>query len=168
MSDLKKEKVFAFGDSDFLVDDFNAERFLAKYASTCELDDLKADLSEFLARCENSIMSIMNKDYESFISLAMRLNCLKDNLQTIRSPLEESRDTLQQHKENLIRECETLYNLLQRHQELEIKKKHFSMFIHINSVVTSSEQILQEVSIIELFKCRLIQNPSSSSELKIY
>lgn len=145
MAENTVEKVYAFGESDFLVDDFNAEQFLSKYSATCDLDDLKSDLGEFLTRCENAIMSIMNRDYESFISLAMRLNGLKEKLQGIRSPLEDSRDVLNMHKENLLHECELLYNLLRRHKELEDKKKHLSRFIRLNSLLSTSESILQDV-----------------------
>ena len=154
MSEKSIEKVFAFGESDFLVDDFNAEQFLSRYSSTCDLEDLKSDLSDFLSRCESEIMGIMNKDYESFISLAMRLNGLKGKLQSIRGPLEDSRETLVQHKESLIYECELLYNLLKRHKELEEKKAHLSRFIRIHTVVTTSERILQEVLIHSFLYCR--------------
>lgn len=168
MTEVIKEKVFPFGESDFLVDDFNVEQFLAKYSSTCNLDDLKVDLSEFLTRCENSIMSIMNKDYESFISLAMRLNGLQEKLQKIKCPLEDSRDLLYQHKENLLRECESLYSLLKRHQELEVKKKHFSRFLQLNTMITTSEQILQEVDSRNCIHCRLIPSHSYNLILRIF
>lgn len=145
MSESIHKKVYTFGESDFLLNDFNAESFLAKYSSKCNLEDLKSDLTEFLSSCDQAITSIMNKDYESFISLSMRLNGLKEKLQKIKSPLNDSSDLLKQHKENLIRECESLYNLLKQHQELETKKKHLSQFLSINTIITTSEQIFKEV-----------------------
>ena len=145
MAESIQKKVYTFGESDFLMNDFNAEAFLAKYSSKCNLEDLKEDLTEFLASCDNAITSIMNKDYESFISLSIRLNGLKEKLQKIKTPLDDSSDLLKQHKENLIHECESLYNLLKQHQELETKKKHLSQFLAINTIITTSEQILKEV-----------------------
>ena len=130
MTESAKEKVFAFGESDFLVEEFNPEQFLAKYAVSCDLDDLKNDLAEFVSRCENAIMNIMNTDYESFVSLAMRLKGLKEKLQN--------------HKDTLLRECESLVELLRKHQELEEKKRHLSRFLSINSILSQSETLLQE------------------------
>ena len=144
MTESAKEKVFAFGESDFLVEEFNPEQFLAKYAVSCDLDDLKNDLAEFVSRCENAIMNIMNTDYESFVSLAMRLKGLKEKLHAIRSPLEDSEEQLRDHKDTLLRECESLVELLKKHQELEEKKRHLSRFLSINSILSQSESLLQE------------------------
>lgn len=145
MSEPVKEKVFPFGESDFLVEEFNPEQFLAKYASSCELDELKEDLAEFVVQCEQAITNIMNTDYESFVSLAMRLKGLKEKLQSIKTPLEESKEQVQEHKETILRECANLAALLKRYQELEERKQHLSRFLSINTVLTQSESILQNV-----------------------
>ena len=89
-------------------------------------------------------MNIMNTDYESFVSLAMRLKGLKEKLHAIRSPLEDSEEQLQNHKDTLLRECESLVELLRKHQELEEKKRHLSRFLSINSILSQSETLLQE------------------------
>lgn len=140
-----KERVFAFGESDFLVENFNPEQFLAKYSTTCELEDLKSDITEFLQHCENAIMSIMNKDYESFISLAMRLNGLKEKISAIRTPLSESEGQLKIHKENLIRECEALASLLKRYRDVEERKHYLQQFMDLNSLLEEAEGIVNEV-----------------------
>ena len=140
-----KERVFAFGESDFLVENFNPEQFLAKYSATCELEDLKSDIAEFLQHCENAIMSIMNKDYESFISLAMRLNGLKEKIGSIRTPLSESEGQLKIHKENLIRECESLANLLKRYRDVEERKHYLQQCMGLNSLLEEAEGIVNEV-----------------------
>ena len=145
MSENVQEKVFIFGDSDFIVDEFNPEQFLAKYASTCELTELKKNLAEFLTYCEKKITDIMNKDYDSFISLAIRLNGLKEKLSKIQSPLVEGKEQLEQHKQSLFHECEALNNLLQEYQEIERKKRNLSQFLVINKVITQGESVLQEV-----------------------
>ena len=139
-----KERVFAFGESDFLVENFNPEQFLAKYSTTCELEDLKSDITEFLQHCENAIMSIMNKDYESFISLAMRLNGLKEKISAIRTPLSESEGQLKIHKENLIRECEALASLLKRYRDVEERKHYLQQFMDLNSLLEEAEGIVNE------------------------
>ena len=146
MTESANEKVFAFGESDFLVEEFNPEQFLAKYAMSCDLDDLKKDLAEFVSHCKHAIMNIMNTDYESFVSLAMRLKGLKEKLHAIRSPLEDSEEQLRNHKDALLRECESLVELLKKHQELEEKKRHLSRFLSINSILSQSESLLQEVA----------------------
>lgn len=145
MADSGQERIFPFGESDFFVDNFNPEQFLAKYSATCDLESLKSDLSEFLSQCESAIMSIMNKDYQSFISLAMRLDGLKEKMENIRAPLVESKDRLQQHKEDLVKECETLVNLLRRYQTLEAKKRHLTQFLAIHNLITKSESIYSDV-----------------------
>ena len=145
MSESVKQKVFPFGESDFLVEEFNPEQFLAKYASSCELDELKGYLAEFVAQCERAITNIMNTDYESFVSLAMRLKGLKEKLQSIKTPLEESKEQMQEHKKTILRECESLAALLKRYQELEERKQHLSRFLSINAILTQSEAILRDV-----------------------
>ncbi|OAO11794.1 oligomeric Golgi complex subunit 2 [Blastocystis sp. ATCC 50177/Nand II] len=146
MSESVKEKVFPFGESDFLVEEFNPEQFLAKYASSCELDELKGYLAEFVAQCERAITNIMNTDYESFVSLAMRLKGLKEKLQSIKTPLEESKEQMQEHKKTILRECESLAALLKRYQELEERKQHLSRFLSINAILTQSEAILRDLN----------------------
>ena len=146
MEDSEKERIFPFGESDFIVDNFNPEQFLAKYSATCDLENLKSDLAAFLSQCESAIMSIMNKDYQSFISLALRLNGLKEKMENIRSPLVDNKDRLQQHKEDLIKECEVLSNLLKRYQEIEAKKQSLTQFLHIHTIITQSVAIYSTVS----------------------
>ena len=87
----------------------------------------------------------MNTDYESFVSLAMRLKGLKEKLQSIKTPLEESKEQMQEHKKTILRECESLAALLKRYQELEERKQHLSRFLSINAILTQSEAILRDV-----------------------
>ena len=135
MEDSEKERIFPFGESDFIVDNFNPEQFLAKY-------------SAFLSQCESAILSIMNKDYQSFISLALRLNGLKEKMENIRSPLVDNKDRLQQHKEDLIKECEVLSNLLKRYQLIEAKKQSLTQFLHIHTIITQSVAIYNTVMVL--------------------
>ena len=116
-----------------------------KYSATCDLENLKSDLAAFLSQCESAIMSIMNKDYQSFISLALRLNGLKEKMENIRSPLVDNKDRLQQHKEDLIKECEVLTNLLKRYQVIEAKKQYLTQFLRIHTIITQSETIYNSV-----------------------
>ena len=160
MEDSEKERIFPFGESDFIVDNFNPEQFLAKYSATCDLENLKSDLAAFLSQCESAIMSIMNKDYQSFISLALRLNGLKEKMENIRSPLVDNKDRLQQHKEDLIKECEVLSNLLKRYQLIEAKKQSLTQFLRIHTIIT------QSVAIYNTATC-FISNLTRSSVTKI-
>lgn len=163
-----KEKVFAFGESDFLVENFNPEQFLSKYSSMCELEDLKSDISEFLQHCENAIMSIMNKDYESFISLAMRLNGLKEKVSAIQIPLSESEGQLKVHKESLIRECELLADLLKRYRDVEERKHHLQQFMDLNSLLEEAEGIVNEVSVLIVYDLKEKQkNPTQMQVVDI-
>ena len=139
------EKVFAFGESDFLVESFNPEQFIAKYSSSCDLDSLKSDISEFLTRCENAIMKIMNKDYESFISLATRLTGLKEKIAEIQIPLSHSREQLQIQVESISKECEQLTALLSKYRETEERKYHLQQFLKINRLLEEGETIMNEV-----------------------
>ena len=148
MEDSEKERIFPFGESDFIVDNFNPEQFLAKYSATCDLENLKSDLAAFLSQCESAILSIMNKDYQSFISLALRLNGLKEKMENIRSPLVDNKDRLQQHKEDLIKECEVLSNLLKRYQLIEAKKQSLTQFLHIHTIITQSVAIYNTVMVL--------------------
>ena len=147
--DSEKERIFPFGESDFIVDNFNPEQFLAKYSATCDLENLKSDLSAFLGQCESAIMSIMNKDYQSFISLAMHLDGLKEKMENIRTPLVDNKDRLQQHKEDLIKECEVLSNLLKRYQAMEAKKQSLTQFLRIHTIITQSEAIYNSVRLVK-------------------
>ena len=160
-----KERVFAFGESDFLVENFNPEQFLAKYSVACELEDLKSDITEFLQYCENAIMSIMNKDYESFISLAMRLNGLKEKIGAIRTPLSESEGQLKIHKENLIRECESLANLLKRYRDVEERKHYLQQFMDLNSLLEEAEGIVNEVRY--LIRCDMKEKQKNPSQMQV-
>ena len=139
------EKVFAFGESDFLVESFNPEQFIAKYSSSCDLESLKSDISEFLTRCESAIMKIMNKDYESFISLATRLTGLKEKIAEIQIPLSHSREQLQIQVESISKECEQLTALLSKYRETEERKYHLQQFLKINRLLEEGEAILNEV-----------------------
>lgn len=147
------EKVFAFGESDFLVESFNPEQFIAKYSSSCDLENLKSDISEFLTRCESAIMRIMNKDYESFISLALRLNGLREKIGAIQSPLSESREQLQLYVESLSKECEQLTALLSEYRAVEERKHHLQQFLKVNTLLEEGEAIVNEV---ERQTCRFI------------
>ena len=140
-----KEKVYLFGESDFLVADFNPEKFLAKYASSCSLEDLKADIAEFLSRCENAISSIMNTNYDSFISLAMRLNGLKDKLESIQTPLVNNQEQLKIHRDSLLRECKELSEMLARYKEIEEKKYHLQRLLSVSALLEEAEGILADV-----------------------
>lgn len=142
-----KEKVYLFGESDFLVADFNPEKFLAKYASSCSLEDLKADIAEFLSRCENAITNIMNTNYDSFISLAMRLNGLKDKLESIQTPLVNNQEQLKNHRDSLLRECRELSEMLARYQEIEGKKYHLQRLLSVSALLEEAEGILADVGV---------------------
>ena len=101
-----------------------------------------------------SILSSFSQNilhYQSFISLALRLNGLKEKMESIRSPLVDNKDRLQQHKEDLIKECEVLSNLLKRYQEIEAKKQSLTQFLHIHTIITQSVAIYSTVSFFYCF-----------------
>ena len=71
---------------------------------------------------------------------------LKEKMENIRSPLVDNKDRLQQHKEDLIKECEVLSNLLKRYQLIEAKKQSLTQFLHIHTIITQSVAIYNTVT----------------------
>ena len=59
-------------------------------------------------------MSIMNNDYESFISLAFRLKGLKENIEKVEIPLYQNRHKYEELKKSLIEKEHIVYNLIDK------------------------------------------------------
>lgn len=139
------EKVFAFSEQELLDESFNPETFVSKHRKFFDLEVLKKDLEEFIEKCQTDIMSIMNNDYESFISLAFRLKGLKENIEKVEIPLYQNRHKYEELKNSLIEKEHIVDNLIAKYNEIKDRKQMLEMFLKIDQYLTLEEQLLVKV-----------------------
>ena len=139
------EKVFAFSEQELLDESFNPEAFVSKHRKFFDLEVLKKDLEEFIEKCQTDIMSIMNNDYESFISLAFRLKGLKENIEKVEIPLYQNRHKYEELKNSLIEKEHIVDNLIAKYNEIKDRKQMLEMFLKIDQYLTLEEQLLVKV-----------------------
>ncbi|KAK8801993.1 hypothetical protein WA158_006388 [Blastocystis sp. Blastoise] len=139
------EKVFAFSEQELLDPSFNPDEFVSKHRKFFELEVLHKDLDDFINKCQSDIMSIMNNDYESFISLAFRLKGLKESIDKVEIPLVQNRNKLEDLHSNLIEKQHLVDDLLKQYIEIKGRRELLEKFLKIDQFLLLEEQLLSTI-----------------------
>ncbi|TFK54447.1 COG complex component [Heliocybe sulcata] len=120
---------------------FDVEEFLLSRSYT-SLPDLRSELREYLATLKESLVKLINDDYEAFISLSTdlrgegaRLERLKRPLGDVKTHIVESRDELRAIQDNI-------EDKLQKRAVLRENKAFLHLLLKISESVTRLESLL--------------------------
>ena len=62
-----------FSRSDFMLDDFQVDKFVAECKKIVPLNVFKRELDEYLRLLKNALIELINQDYADFVNLSTNL-----------------------------------------------------------------------------------------------
>ena len=62
-----------FNRSDFMLDDFQVDKFVAECKKVVPLNVFKKDLDDYLKLLKNALIELINQDYADFVNLSTNL-----------------------------------------------------------------------------------------------
>mmetsp|Transcript_30433 Transcript_30433/g.48645 ORF Transcript_30433/g.48645 Transcript_30433/m.48645 type:complete len:719 (+) Transcript_30433:3-2159(+) len=78
-----------FEDEAFLVDGFDADKFVADHRRNLTLETLHGELEKYVAHLDDSLVNIINNDYSSFLKLSSMLVDIDLMVAGLRNPLKQ-------------------------------------------------------------------------------
>jgi hypothetical protein len=120
---------YTFPASIFLNDSFSANDFVQEFRSRVDnLDTLKQELAQFHHFLREETVSIIHRDYNSFIEFSGQLESIKDQVEQVKSNLPQVRESIQQFSalvDNVVTQCMVQQNRVKNAQ----KKREKAMYL---------------------------------------
>ncbi|KIY73086.1 COG complex component [Cylindrobasidium torrendii FP15055 ss-10] len=129
------------GNPYLTADAFDIEQFLLSRSYT-SLQDLRAELRDYLATLKEELVKLINDDYEAFISLSTDLRDEGARLGKLKAPLDVLRTEIQTSKSELEATQVAIQDKLETRAVLREEKALLHLLLKISELVTRLEGLL--------------------------
>ncbi|QDZ22323.1 subunit 2 of oligomeric Golgi complex [Chloropicon primus] len=108
---------------------------------------IQAELKALLSSLKQELVSLINRDFDSFVNLSTNLVDVSSSVDRIRDPLQELRATLAAKKEAVDRELVSLNDGLRQRGEVKKAKAILELVQDTTNVVSKVEKLLAEMTV---------------------
>ena len=84
---FERESSLCFNSVDFEREGFDADSFVSNHGRLMDLDSLLGDLRSYHNKIKQSLIEVINCDYEHFVGLSKTLSGLQPVIERVDSPL---------------------------------------------------------------------------------
>uniref|UniRef100_A0A336N970 Conserved oligomeric Golgi complex subunit 2 n=1 Tax=Culicoides sonorensis TaxID=179676 RepID=A0A336N970_CULSO len=111
-----------FDTSEFMKESFSADEFLHNYRNAASLEQMRDDLGMYLKVLRNSMIELINADYQDFVNLSAELVDLDKRIEDIRSPIVQLRSDILEVKSMLSGTMNEISECLEKKREIRMKQ----------------------------------------------
>uniref|UniRef100_A0A336MWJ2 Conserved oligomeric Golgi complex subunit 2 n=1 Tax=Culicoides sonorensis TaxID=179676 RepID=A0A336MWJ2_CULSO len=111
-----------FDTSEFMKESFSADEFLHNYRNAASLEQMRDDLGMYLKVLRNSMIELINADYQDFVNLSAELVDLDKRIEDIRSPIVQLRSDILEVKSMLSGTMNEISECLEMKREIRMKQ----------------------------------------------
>ena len=104
---FERESSLCFNSVDFEREGFDADSFVSNHGRLMDLDSLLGDLRSYHNKIKQSLIEVINCDYEHFVGLSKTLSGLQPVIERVDSPLGQWHSKLQKVRAEVAQVCVT-------------------------------------------------------------
>lgn len=132
-----------FNRSDFMLDDFQVDKFVAECKKVVPLNVFKKELDDYLKLLKNALIELINQDYADFVNLSTNLVGMDKAINNLTIPLGQLREEILSVQNDLDLTTKSVETKLKQRSELREKKIFTQNLLNITHCMEKIERVLK-------------------------
>ncbi|XP_063696542.1 conserved oligomeric Golgi complex subunit 2 [Culicoides brevitarsis] len=142
-----------FDTSEFMKPSFSADEFLHNYRNAASLEQMRDDLGMYLKVLRNSMIELINADYQDFVHLSTELVDLDKRISDIQLPIEQLRGDIVQVRDVLTGTMSEITECLQKKREIRLKEAAVHEVERLTVTLDKVKEQLSSTTKTEMVSC---------------